>query len=436
LKSTRKERIGWYFYDWANSAFITTVVTVFMGPYLTSIAKSAADVNGNILVMGIPVYSGSFFAYVVSLSVILQVVILPVFGALADRFNLKKHLLLSFAYIGSLTTISMFCIQGSNYLQGGILFLVSNFCFGCSIVMYNSYLGDLADKSETDSVSSIGWAVGYIGGGILLAFNLVLFKNAELLKISTEMAVRISLSSAGAWWALFTLIPAFTLRVHKNKHAAIVQNKSRKISDNPVIESIKKLIKTFKDARHYPATILFLTAYLFYNDGVQAVITISSQFGQQELNLSMGTLTQIILMVQFVAFGGSLLFNFIAKKISTIGTIKISLFIWLILTIYAYAILKTELDFWLMAFVTALVLGGTQALSRSMFSRLIPPGSEAEYFSIYEVSERGTSWIGPFLFGFSLQLTHSYRIAILSLGVFFIIGIVILFKRKNNLSTI
>jgi len=425
MEPAKKERIGWYFYDWANSAFITSVVTVFIGPYLTTIAQNAADKAGNLDILGISVFNGSYFAYLVSLSVILQVFLLPILGAIADKSNLKKHLLGIFAYIGSITTMCMFFLEGNKYLLGGFLFVVSNLCFGASVVMYNAYLNDIAESEKRDSVSSIGWAIGYIGGGILLALNLVLFSMKEKFGISIGMAVRINLCSAGVWWAIFTLIPMFTLKIRESAN-------KETINSSFLRSSFTQLIGTIKDSFNYPQTMLFLIAYLLYNDGVQAVITLSAQFGQQEMGFSMSTLTTVILMVQFVAFFGSLFFAFIAKKSNSKIAILITLFIWILIILYTYGFLKTEFQFYILAAVIALVLGGSQALSRSLYSMVIPKGKEAEYFSLYEVSDKGTSWMGPLLFGISLQLTKSYRLGILSLGVFFVIGVILLllFKMK------
>jgi UMF1 family MFS transporter len=180
--------------------------------------------------------------------------------------------------------------------------------------------------------------------------------------------------------------------------------------------------------RAYPQTLLFVVAYLFYNDGIQTVITLSSEFGQEELKLPLSTLTTVILMVQFVAFFGSLLFNFVAKGIGSRQAIAVSLLIWTGCLIYAYGFLQTAFQFFILAAVIGIVLGGSQALSRSVYSLMIPRGQEAEYFSLYEVSERGTSWLGPLLFGLSLQLTGSYRIALVSLVIFFILGLVLLLR--------
>lgn len=417
----RKERIGWYFYDFANSAFTTSVITVFLGPFLTAIAKNAADASGNLHIFGITVYHGSLFTYAVSLSVILQVIILPYIGALADYTGRKKELLLTFAYIGSIAAMLMFFIEGTNYMLGSILLVISNLSYGASVVLYNAYLNDICPENERDSVSSTGFAMGYVGGGILLALNLVLVLQAESFGMTTGLAVRISMCSAGLWWAIFTLFPAFRLRKHRPE-------KSLPEGENIVIFGFKQLGRSLKDMANYPLTIYFLIAYLIYNDGVQTVIVVASQFGQEALGLSIGTLTSVILMVQFVAFAGAKVFNFVANKVNTLRAILISLVIWTLAIIYAFTLLHDATGFFILAAVVGLVLGGTQALSRSLFSLLIPAGKEGEYFGIYEISERGTSWIGTLAFGLSLQWTNSYHSAIFTLIIFFIIGFLLLMR--------
>jgi UMF1 family MFS transporter len=421
MQSTKKERIGWYFYDWANSAFYTTVVTVFLGPYLTTIANAAADVSGFIYPLGIPVRAGSFFPYVVSFSVLLQVIFLPIFGAIADYSNRKKTLLGIFAYIGAFATMFMYFLEGNGYLFGGLLFIIANLSFGISIVMYNSFLNEIAAPEKRDAVSSVGWGIGYLGGGILLALNLVLYSQTDSLGIDAGFAVRISLCSAGAWWALFTIFPMISLKV-RQPIRILPAGKSY------LSFGFSQFISTLKEARKYPNTILFLLAFLFYNDGVQTIIVVSSQFGQEELGLSISTLTTVILMVQFVAFFGAMLFNFVAKITDARRAILYSIVIWTAVLFYAYFFLRTETDFYILAAFIGLVLGGTQALSRSLYSKLIPEGKEAEYFSVYEISEKGTSWIGPLVFGLALQLTDSYRIAIFSLVIFFVFGFILLLK--------
>ncbi len=417
--NNRREQTGWYFYDWANSAFPTTVVTVFLGPWLTTVTKAAADGGGFVYPLGIKVHAGSFFPYVVSLSVLAQVVTLPLLGAIADYSHRKKEMLGLFAYAGAGATLALYVVHDTNYLPGGVLFLVANVSFGASVVFNNAFLPDIASPERRNAVSSYGWALGYLGGGLLLALNLVLFSQAPALGLSVGDAVRINLASAGAWWAVFTVIPLAVLRNRRPE-------RQLRPGEHYLTVGFRQLRRTLARVRLYPQTILFLVAYLLYNDGIQTVIALASQFGQEELGLPISTLTAVILMVQFVAFFGALLFNKIAEALGTKRAIMVSLVIWTATVTYAYGWLRTGAQFFVLAAVIALVLGGSQALSRALYSLMIPKGQEAEYFSLYEVSERGTSWLGPLLFGLALQFTGSYRIAIVSLSVFFLAGLVLL----------
>lgn len=420
----KKERLGWYFYDWANSAFPTTVITVFLGPYITSIANNVA-VNGQINVYGLEIASGSYYPYLVSISVFLQVFFLPIIGSIADKTKAKKLILGVAAYIGALATLSLFFLDGNRYIFGGWMFVVANISFGASIVVYNSILNDISTIDERDEVSSKGWAFGYIGGGLLLLINLVFFSNADSFGISTSDAVRICLASAGVWWAIFTVFPLLWIRNYKNQ--------IHKRDKSPVIilrGGFEQFIDTFKNAKKYPRTLYFLIAYLMYNDGVQAVIALAAQFGQEELGLEMSFLTFVILIVQFVAFGGALLFGKLANYLGTKKALATSIIIWICAIIFAFGFLYGKTEFLILGLTIGLVMGGTQALSRSLFSKIIPKNQEAEYFSFYEISERGTSWLAPLLFGLVYQFTSSYRLAILSLLLFFIIGLYMLLRVK------
>jgi UMF1 family MFS transporter len=419
----RREQWGWYFYDWANSAFYTSVVTVFFGPWLTIIAKAAADAanaDGYVYPLGLPVRVGAYFPYLVALSVILQLLVLPIAGAIADNLNLKKQLLAVCAYVGALATLAMYWLQGTHYLAGGVLFLIATLAYHPSLVFYNAFLPEIAAPDERDRVSSIGWAIGYLGGGVLLALNLLLVAKAERFNLTTEQAIRLSLASAGVWWGLFTLIPLATLR---NRGNASIASGASSAPDNILTSGFKRLRGTFAKVRASPQTLRFLLAYLLFNDGIQTVITLSSQFGQEELRLPIATLTQVILLVQFVAFFGSLFFNWLAKKLGAQRAVMLSLVIWIGALFYIYGFLYTATQFYWLGAMIALVLGGSQALSRSLFAQMIPPGHEAEYFSFYEITDKGASWLGPLLFGLAYQFTGQYRLAILSLLVLFIGGL-------------
>ncbi|MEP6696758.1 MAG: MFS transporter [Pseudonocardiales bacterium] len=412
----RREQRGWYFYDWANSAFSTTVATVFLGPYLTTVTERAADSRHFVHPLGIPVRDGSFFPYVVSLSVFLTVFLLPVVGAIADRTQRKKQMLATFAYLGAVATMALFFLRDDRYMLGGLLFIVANIAFGASAVVYNAFLPEIAEPDERDGVSARGWAMGYLGGGLLLALNLMLFTAHASLGVGSGDAVRICLLSAGLWWALWTVIPLRNLRRHRPE--------PRSEGDGSVVAAgFRQLGQTFRAARGYPLTLAFLLAYLIYNDGIQTVINLAAVYGDKELGLSTSTLIMVILVVQFVAFLGSLLFGRLAQTYGARNAVLLSLVLWTVAVALAFILpARRPLLFFALAVLIGTVLGGSQALSRSMFSQLIPAGQEAEYFSLYEISERGTSWLGPLVFGLIYQVTGSYRSAILSLVVFFVAG--------------
>ncbi|MEV6654608.1 MFS transporter [Streptomyces sp. NPDC051219] len=414
----RREQHGWYFYDFACSVYSTSVLTVFLGPYLTEVAKAAADSDGFVHPLGIPLRAGSFFAYSVSASVILAVLIMPLVGAMADRTGRKKPLLAAAAYVGAAATAGMFFLDGHRYLLGGFLLVVANASLAVSMVLYNAYLPQIAEPDERDSVSSRGWAFGYTSGALVLVLNLVLFQGHDWFGISEGTAVRICLASAGVWWGAFTVIP---LRRLRDRAVA------RDGGPVPVGQGWRQLIATLKDMRRHPLTLSFLLAYLVYNDGVQTVISQASVYGSEELGLEQSTLIVAVLLVQVLAVAGALGMGRLARTYGAKRTILGSLAAWT-LTLAAGYFLPAGAPVWFFVLAAAigLVLGGSQALSRSLFSHLVPRGKEAEYFSAYEMSDRGMSWLGPLVFGLTYQVTGSYRDAIISLVIFFALGFVLL----------
>ncbi len=425
----RKEIFGWGMYDWANSAFSTTVGTVFLGPYVAGLARTAAEAAGTTTVsfLGIPVAPDSFLPYCISFSVGMQVLFLPILGAIADYSNLRKTMMRIFATIGAIATLLMFFVTGDLWWLGGVLFVLANLAFGAAIVFYNAYLPDIASEGERDRVSSYGWAMGYLGGGVLLALNLAFFTFSEDLGVPGELAVRINLASAGIWWLGFSFLTWSRLRPRR---AA----RSLPKGDTYATIGFKQLRKTFSEVKHFPETLKFLLAYFLYNDGIQTVIAVASTFAaapliQGGLELEQSTLIAVILMIQFVAFFGALLWGRLAGWIGAKQSIIVSLVIWAGVVIYAYGGLKgptATAQFFVLGIFIALVMGGSQAISRSLYAQMIPQGKEAEFFSFYEISERGTSWIGPLVFGLANQMFGNLRIAILSLIFFFIMGLILL----------
>ena len=413
--STPRERLGWYFYDWANSAFSTTVVTAFLGPYLTAIAKNGADAAGNVHLLGLTFKAGALFPYATSLSVALQVLILPVAGAMADRSSRKKSLLALFAYLGAAATCGLVFLTGSRYALGAALFLIANVAFGASVVVNNSFLPQLSNADDRDAVSSRGWAFGYLGGGLLFLLNVVAVVVLGTDDHAKAEVARWSLVSAGVWWAAFTTLPLLWLR---NRPAAGGERRG-----NVLIDGFRQLWHTLRGLKAYPLTLFFLIAFLVYNDGIQTVIALAGTYATEELGFDITVTMPVILMVQFMAFGGALLLGRLAKSFGAWKTVLGSLAIWAVIVIAAYFLPEGKvLPFVALAAAIGLVLGGSQALSRSLYSQLIPQGREGEYFGLYEISDKGTSWLGPLLFGFAYDQTGSYRFAIVSLITFFIFG--------------
>lgn len=428
-RERRREWRSWYFYDWANSAFVTTVGTVLLGPYLTEVAERAAcgavatatePCTQTLSVLGIPVAAGSLASYTVTFGTLLSAFLLPVVGAIADRTSNKRRMLAVFAWVGSAAAALLAFSADDAWQPLVVLMIIAGICLGASAVVYDSILNDISAEDDRDHVSSRGWALGYLGGGLLLALNLGLLQFAETFGLSTEQAVQISFVSAGVWWAAWTLVPFFGLRDRPPENVALAEG-------GLLRSSFSQLVVTLKDLRNYPQTLLFLVAYLFYNDGIQTVIASAAVFGSRELDLPEASLVLAILVVQLVAFVGALVLGRVAGRIGARRTILGAIVVWGLVSLAGFVVPAGQLGpFLLLAVAIGFVLGGSQALSRSLYSTLVPRGREAEYFGLYQAAERGTSWFGTLTFGVVFQLTGSYRYSIVALLVFFVVGFVLL----------
>lgn len=426
-KNDRREVFGWLMYDWANSAFYTTVIGVLLGPYLTSLAQATVGENGVIFNFGGlgSVTAKNLFSLSITISVFCQVLFLPILGAVADYSNLKKRLMAFFCYLGVAASGSLFFITENNYIFGSVLLIVANLSFGAANIFYNAYLVDITTEDRRDFISSYGFASGYVGGIIMLLLNILLVQNAEALGLTTGLAVRLALVSASLWWGLFALFTFFFLK----PRGAIKQLPENK---NIVSMGFGELGKTFKELKRLRRTAQFLIACFCYNNGIQTVITSASVFLAQELFVARGLeasqsfLLGIFLVSQLAALVGAISFERLARIIGTKYTLLISLVIWMLIVFFAYAFLQTVWQAWIMSAFIGLVLGSSQALSRSLYSQMIPKGRESSFFGLYEISEKGTSLVGSLVFGIVVGITGEYRQAILSMVVFFAVGIVIL----------
>ena len=410
-----RDQRAWYWYDWANSAYFTTVATVLFAPYLINIAENAA-VDNRISVLGLSVAPGSLPSYIVTFSTLLSALLLPPLGAFIDRSGNKKGLLAGLAWTGAGFASLLFFCKDENWQIGAIAAIGANLCIAGSLVVNDSILPDISLENERDRVSSRGWAFGYLGSGILLILNLIVFLFHDSFGLSEGLAVRLSMLSAAVWWAGFTFIPYLRLSPQPPPDNA-------PLDGGLVRQSFSQLAKTLREMRQYPVAITFLIAYLFFNDGIQTVIFSSSTYGSEELGFGQTILIGTILIVQFVAFGGALLFGRMAASYGAKRTILAGLVGWMVIVTVALVLPAEQIvPFFLLAVAIGIVLGGTQALSRSYFSLFIPQGKEAEFFSFYHAVDRGTSWFGTLLFGVVYQVTNSYRPAVFALIIFFIIG--------------
>jgi UMF1 family MFS transporter len=367
----------------------------------------------------------NLFPLSITVSVLCQVLFLPTLGAIADYSNLKKRLMAFFCYLGVTASCFLFFVSGNYYIVGSVLLIISNLSFGAANVFYNAYLVDLTTEDRRDFISSYGFASGYVGGIIVLILNILFVQNAESFGLTTSFAVRLSLLAASLWWGIFA---AVTFYLIKSRGAFKELPKDR----NLVSIGFGELAGTFRELKKLRYTARFLIASFCYNNGIQTVITSASVFLSQELFVARGLeasqsfLLGIFLVAQISALVGSIGFERLARIIGAKKTLLISLFIWICIVIFAYGFLQEVWQAWVMSVFIGLVLGSSQALSRSLYSQMIPAGRESSFFGLYEISERGTSLIGSLVFGVVVGITGSFRQAILSMILFFAIGIIIL----------
>jgi UMF1 family MFS transporter len=425
-RARRREQRAWNWYDWANSAYFTTIGTVLFAPWLIHVARQAAagcaggGCVDTVRLMGLRLAAGSLPAYLTSFATIAGALVLPVVGAFVDRSPRKKAHMAWYGWAGAAFAATLFFVDDGRWQLGAVAIVASNILAGCSLVAYYAILVDISTEDERDRVSSRGWAWGYLGGGVLLLVNLLVVSLHGALGLSEGLAVRLSLLSAALWWAGFTLIPWLRLRNHPVRNEVPV-------SGSLAHRSFGQLWATLRELPRYPMTMTFLLAYLFYNDGIQTVIASASTYGAEQLGLAQSVLIATILLVQFVAFGGALLFGRLAARYGSYRSILWGTVGWMVVVVLAFFLpAGRAAPFLALAVLIAIVMGGTQALSRSFFSLLIPHGREGEYFSLYQACERGTSWFGSLLFGLVFQLTGSYRPAIVALVVFFVVGALLL----------
>lgn len=420
MKNDKKTIFGWCMYDWANSAYGTTVVAALLQIYFARGIVGEAGVS----IAGQMFSATALWGCMLGASAFVVFLCAPVLGAIADFSAAKKKFLIGFAYTGSLfATLLYFCTAGDVWLTV-VLFVGSQVCFVAANVFYDAFLPQITTPERLDAVSSRGYAFGYLGGGLQYAIALALVAKHDSLGMSEAMAARIGIGMAGIWWAGWTLFTVKFVKEAKLGDGRGTDNAQLQWHDYLKI-GISRTVATAKKVRRFKHLTLFLIAYLVYNDGIHTVSTMATIYGTQELGLSTTVLMVTLLVVQIIAIGGALVFNRIANLLGTKRTVMLTLLLWSGVVTYGY-FTQTATEFFLLGAVVGLVLGGSQALSRSFYGAMIPEEASAEFYGFYSVFSKFSATFGPLTFAFIAQVTGSARPSILSLMVFFVVGLVLL----------
>ena len=410
LGLNRRELRAWAMYDWANSSFATTIVTAIFPVYFTAVAAAHLP----------PGEATRRLAATTTIALAISAVLAPVLGAIADYAPIKKRLLGAFMAVGAVASAGLFFVRQGEWVAGAVLFALGNIGFAGSLTFYDSLLPHVASKHEIDRVSTAGYAVGYLGGGLLLALNVAWIVSPGTFGLhDAAQASRLSFFSVAIWWPLFS-IPLF--RSVPEPHTA--RDLKSRSTARIVATAFRGLAQTLRELRRYRHAFLLLMAYVIYSDGINTIIRMATSYGT-EIGLRQSALISAVLLVQFVGIPFSFVFGLLADTIGAKMSVFISLAVYIVITVMGYY-MKTERDFFMLAILVAAVQGGSQALSRSLFASMIPKDRSSEFFGFFSIFEKFGAIAGPALFGLTSAATGSSRSAILSVVVFFVVGAVLL----------
>ena len=422
----KREIFGWAMYDFANSAFATTILAVIFNQYFASVVAGGEK---GVEILGLRLHGASFFTFAVSLSMALSAIFSPFLGAVADASNSKKRFLMAFCFAGVLFTGLLYLVHAGDYWIGAIFFIIANIGFAEANVFYNAFLPEISNDQNIGRISGLGWALGYIGGGALLAINLIMLKYPEWLGFPTGyFSVQDCFFSVALWWLIFSL-PTFLLLKERSEGSL------PRIEGSYFLEGYRRLQHTFRRVKTFRELTKFLIAFLIYNDGIETVIVMASIFGAEVLGMETGEIILFFLMIQGIAFVGALIFGFLADAIGNKRTVMISLGIWSLIVLWAFQlgiIWDPKTEYWILGVLVAIVLGGSQAASRSLQGIFTPDANSAEFFAFFGVSGKFASIFGPLIYGILIAITGSVRSGVLSVLLFFVIGMAILWTVNEK----
>jgi len=422
----KREIFGWAMYDFANSAFATTILAVIFNQYFATVVAGG---ERGVEIFGFRLHGASFFTFTVSLSMAISALFSPLLGAVADASGSKKRFLMAFCLIGVLFTGLFYFIHEGDYWMGAIFFIIANIGFAEGNVFYNAFLPEISDERDIGRISGLGWALGYIGGGSLLAINLIMLKYPEGLGFPAGyFTVNDCFLSVALWWLIFS-IPTFLFLRDRQKNGLPRGERGY------ILQGYRRLRHTFRRVRTFKELTKFLLAFLIYNDGIETVIVMASIFGADVLGMKTNEIIVFFLMVQGIAFVGSLLFGFLADAIGSKRTVMISLGIWSLIVLWAFQlgiIWEPKTEFWILGVLVALVLGGSQAASRSLQGLFTPDANSAEFFAFFGVSGKFASVFGPLIYGVLIAITGSVQSGVLSVLIFFVAGGILLWTVNEK----
>ena len=402
----RPDLRAWAMYDWANSAFQTTIIAAVFPIYYQKVAAH-----------GLPeTVAMSRYAWATTLAILIVAIVAPVLGAIADFSAIKKKLLGAFLAIGAAATAGMYWIQQGDWQLALTLFVIGNVGVAGSIVFYESLLPHLVGEGDLDRVSSAGYAIGYLGGGTLLAINLLMIQKPSLFGIpDAATATRLALASVAIWWVVFSIplfrtVPEPAARIERDEHRG----------QNAFLAGTRRLSETFRELRRYRNAFIFLLAFLLYNDGIQTMIRMATIYGTG-IGLPESAMITALLLTQFIGVPCAFAFGALANRIGAMTGVFLGLGVYVLITILGY-FMTTSIHFFALAVLVGMVQGGTQALSRSLFASMIPRHKSSEFFAFFSVFERYAGVLGPAIFAFVVERSGSGRSAILAVAVFFIVG--------------
>lgn len=403
-----KTAVSWMLYDFGNSAFATTIMAAVLPIFYYDVAAVGLGEN----------LAESYWGYSQSIAVLIVAILAPILGAISDYSGAKKKFLRFFAFMGMIASILLAFVGEGEYIFASILLIIGNIGFSGANVFYDAFLPEIAkDENEMDKLSASGFAFGYIGGGILLAVNILMITQYGWFGIpDATMASQLSFASVGLWWFIFS-IPLLK-NVREEKKAAVKREKSY------VAIGFSRVINTFKEIKQFKYLLIFLIAFWMYNDGISTIIRMATIYGRG-IGIDSNSLIIALLITQFVGIPFTFFFGWLATKITPKRALYLTLYIYIGVVILGY-FMASALHFYLLAICVGMVQGGAQSLSRSIYGRMVPANKQAEFFGFYGISSKFAAIFGPFLFGFVGQLTGSSRLGIISLLIFFIVGIILL----------